>query len=378
MTKISRSSFLGIAAGAVVSAGSEWRGGKGRWFPSESRTFRDVDTGRQVRQLTNSSYPSGNLYFTAQSFTQDNRGLVFMSARPKKSELYLAELESGRFQQLTEAETGAYHACVCQKANTVAYLDNGGVWLLDLKTLEQRKVYSIPAGHQPDLLSIDNNGRYIAFAHCKPLEKPLGPDQSHHSWLVRINTDGSGFKLVHEEDFWISHVLINPSDPETILFCHEGSWEVVAQRLWVVQADGSGVRKLRVEEDPVIAIGHEIWTQGGGAVNYHGSYKQRAFIGRINKDGSNLREYTMTAPAGHTSATEDGRLVLGDGNVEYPYISLYRFQGSVAIAEPLCQSGRVNRAGLHAHANFSADGRYIVFGSERGGQNNVYLIQTGA
>jgi oligogalacturonide lyase len=287
-------------------------------------------------------------------------------------------MESGRFQQLTEAETGAYHACVCQQANTVAYLDNGAVWILDLKTLEQRKLYAIPRNHRPDLLSIDDSGRYIAFAHCLPLEKALGPDQTHHSWLVRINTDGSGFKLVREEDFWISHVLINPTDPDTILFCHEGSWEVVAQRLWVVQADGTGLRKIRVEETPEVAIGHEIWTERGGAVNYHGSYKRRAFIGRVKKDGSAVRDYTMTAPSGHTSASEDGRLVLGDGTVEYPYISLYTFKGSVAIADPLCGSGRVNPAGLHAHANFSADGKLIVFGSERGGQANVYVVKTGA
>ncbi len=377
MHKISRGTFLMAASGAAFAA-AESGGGKGKWHPSEARTFRDPDTGREVTQLTNSSFPSSNLYFTAQSFTANNRGLVFMSSRPKKSELYLAELPSGRFQQLTESETGAYHACVCQKASTVAYLDNGAVWIVDLHSLEQRKLYTIPQGHQPDLLSIDDSGRYIAFAHCTPLAKPVARDQTHHSWLVRINTDGSGHQLVREEDFWISHVLINPTDPDTILFCHEGSWEVVAQRLWVVRADGSGLRKLRVEEDPEVAIGHEIWTERGGAVNYHGSYKRRAFLGRVSKDGSLVHEYTMTAPAGHTSATEDGRLVLGDGTVEYPYISLYHFKGSVAIADPLCQSGRMTPAGLHAHANFSADGEFVVFGSERGGQNNVFLVKTGA
>ena len=378
MHKISRAAFLQAAAGGALAYAADPQGKKGTWFPSEARTFRDADTGREVLQLTSSPFPSSNLYFTAQSFTRGNKGLVFMSTRPKKTELYLAELSTGRFQQLTEAETGAYHACVCQQAETVAYLDNGSVWILDLKTLQQRKLYTYPAGHRPDLLSIDDSGRYIAFAHCLPLAKPLGPDQTHHSWLVRINTDGSGHKIVREEDFWISHVLINPTDPDTILFCHEGSWEVVAQRLWIVQSDGSGLRKIRVEVTPEEAIGHEIWTERGGAVNYHGSYKRRGFVGRVKKDGTGVRDYTMTAPAGHTSATEDGRLVLGDGNVEYPYISLYTFKGSVAIANPLCQSGREKPAGMHAHANFSADGKYIVFGSERGGNTNVYVIETGA
>ena len=374
MKAITRGGFLKAMGGAAVAAASDWRGGKGKWFPSETRKYKDPDTGREVWQITNSPYASSNLYFTAQSFVKENAGLVFMSTRPSKTELYFAELKTGRFRQLTESETGAYHACVCPNANTVAYLDNGGVWMLDLKTLEQRKIFTIPKDHRPDLLSIDDSGKCVAFAYCIPLEKPLGRDQTHHSTIVRIRTDGSGFQKVHEEDYWISHVLIDPTDSGTILFCHEGSWEVVAQRLWIVQADGSGLRKIRVEEDPEIAIGHEHWTEFGNAVGYHGAYKRRAFLGRVNKDGSNVREYTMTAPAGHTTATEDGRLVLGDGTVDFPYIALFHLKGSVAVADPLCQSGRVNRVGVHAHANFSSDGRYVVFASERGGGSNVYVV----
>jgi oligogalacturonide lyase len=377
MDRMTRGTFLkSVAVGSAAAAA--WQGGKGKWFPSEARKYRDPDTGREVLQLTNSSNYSGNLYFTAQSFTRDNRRVVFLSNRPAKTELYLAELETGRFQQLTEAETGAYHACVCQKANTVAYLDNSAVWILDLSTLVQRKLYSFPKDHRPDLLSIDDDGKYIAFAHCVPLEKPLGPDQTHHSWLIRINTDGSGSKVVHEEDYWISHVIINPADPDTILFCHEGSWEVVAQRLWLVQADGSRLRKIRVEPTPEWAIGHEHWTEHGEAVGYHGFYRGRAFLGRIKKDGTGMREYTMASPSGHTSATEDGRMALGDGGVEYPFISLYHFKGQFAIPEVLCNSGRVNRVGVHPHANFSSDGKYVVFASERGGQSNVYVVGTGA
>lgn len=380
MNRFSRRALLGGMAGGALRAADlpAWNSGKGKWFPSEARRYRDRETGREVLQLTNSPFYSGNLYFTAQSFTRDNKGLVFLSNRPAKTELYMAELETGRFQQLTEAETGAYHACVCPKTNTVAYLDNSAVWMLDLRTLEQRKVYSFPKDHRPDLLSIDDDGKYIAFAHCVPLEKSLAPDQTHHSWVIRIKTDGSGSQVVHEEDYWISHVIINPRDPDTILFCHEGSWDVVRQRLWLVQADGSRLRKIRVEETAELSIGHEHWTEHGEAVGYHGFYRGRAFLGRVRKDGTGIEEYTMTAPSGHTSATEDGRLVLGDGGVEYPFISLYRFKGQFAVPEVLCNSGRIYRVGVHGHANFSSDGKYVVYASERGGQSNVYVVATGA
>ncbi|MBI1789411.1 MAG: hypothetical protein HYR60_17895 [Acidobacteria bacterium] len=375
MALISRAGFLKVLGAGALAAATE-PSGKGRWFPSEMRKHKDEETGREVWQLTSSPYDSVNLYFTAQSFTRGNQGLVFMSTRARKTELYYMELKSGRFQQLTDAERGAYHACVCPGPGTVAYIDNGAIWWLKLQTLETRKIFTIPEGYTPDLLSIDGSGKYVAFAYTRRLEKALGPDQTHHSVIVRVSTDGSGHQKVHEEDYWISHVLINPTDPDTILFCHEGGWQVVAQRLWIVQADGAGLRKIRVEETPEVAIGHEHWTSHGAEVGYHGSYKGRHFLGRVNKDGSNQREYTMTAPSGHSSATEDGRLVLGDGSIEFPYISLYHFKHQAAVAEPLCTRGKIKPGDIHAHANFSSDGDFVVFASASEGHSNVYVVRT--
>jgi oligogalacturonide lyase len=364
---------LGVAAAARNGVAG---GGRGKWFPSEKTSYRDADTGREVWQMTNTPQGSSNLYFTAQSFTRDSEGLVFQSARSSpKTELYWMELKSGRFKQVTEVQTGAYGACVAPKANSVAYMDNGALWYLNLATLDSRRLFEVPAGYSPNLLSIDDAGRYVAFAYARTLEKPLGPDQTHHSVLVRVATDGSGFVKVHEEDFWISHVLINPRDPETIVFCHEGGWAVVAQRLWAIQADGTGLRKVRVEEEPAVEIGHEFWTEYGAALGYHGSYKRRSFIGRVRKDGTGQREYTVTAPAGHTTATEDGRMVLGDGTFDFPYICLYRMKGSVAIADPICHSLRMKADGIHAHANFSSDGKYVVFGGEKTGHPEVYVVK---
>ena len=377
MIQPTRAEFLQIFGAGILRA-AQPAPGKGKWLPSEKRVYQDEETGREIWQMTSSPYDSVNLYFTTQSFTKGSKGLVFMSTRPAKTELYYVELASGRIRQLTEAEIGAYHACVCPEANTVVYLDNGAVWWLSLATLETRRIFQIPQGQRPDLLSIDDSGRYVAFAYTHTLEKPLGPDQTNHSVIVRIRTDGSGFDKVHEEDFWISHVLINPTDPDTILFCHEGGWNVVRQRLWIVQADGSGLRKIREEEEPEVAIGHEHWTSHGAEVGYHGFHKGRHFLGRVKKDGTGQREYTMTAPSGHTSATEDGRLIVGDGSAEYPYVSLYRLKRAVAVAEPVAYRGVVKpRGDVHAHSNFSSDGRYIVFNSGRSGKAQIYVVPLG-
>ena len=90
--KTSRSRFLRLVACGVLGVTRGFPagvpGGKGRWFPSEMRKYKESITGHEVWQLTNSPYDDVNLYFTEQSFTQGSGGLVFYSNRTGKSELY--------------------------------------------------------------------------------------------------------------------------------------------------------------------------------------------------------------------------------------------------------------------------------------------------
>ena len=371
-----RREFLTVLAAGAAVGQTKVAGGRGKWFPSERRKYKDEVTGREVWQMTTHPGGSMNLYFTCQSFTKGNRGLVFTSGRTGRSELFLMEMATGRLRQLTEAETGIGYATVCQAANSICYADNGGVWWLDIGTLKTRKIFSVPPGYGTDSLSVDDAGRYASFVYNKRLDKPISPELTHDSHIVRVRTDGSGFDKVHDENFWVSHVLINPTDPDTILFCHEGGWSVVAQRMWTVDVKTKKLTKIRVEEKPEIAVGHEYWTEHGAAVGYHGSYLGRQWIGRIRKDGTGMREYTLTAPTGHSCASEDGKHIVADGNPDFPYLSLVHPMGDIGVLEPICGRGKLTRTDPHAHAAFSADGKWIVFCSARHGEPNVYLIET--
>jgi len=373
-----RREFLSaLSAGAALAqTPAPVKGGKGQWLPSERRKYKDEVTGYEVWQMTQAKGGNVNLYFSCCSFTKDNRGLVFTSGRTGKSELFMTDMKSGRLQQLTAAETGVGYATVCPAANSICYYDNGAVWWLNIGTLETRKIFTIPEGYGSDSLSVDDTGRYAAFVYNKRLEKPVSNELTHDSIIVRVRTDGSGHEKIHQEGFWVSHVLINPTDPDTILFCHEGGWNKVAQRMWTVHVKTRQLTKIRVEETPEISVGHEYWTEHGAAVGYHGSYQGRQWLGRVNKDGTNTREWTLTAPTGHACGSEDGRYLVADGNIDFPYISLVRTMGNIGILFPLFSRGKLTSTMPHAHAAFSPDNKWIVFCSSRDGEPNVYLVRT--
>lgn len=58
-----------------------------------------------------------------------------------------------------------------------------------------------------------------------------------------------------------------PGDPDTILFCHEGPYDMIDARLWLIQSDGSRYRCARPQPKDVI-ITHEFWMPTGDRLAY--------------------------------------------------------------------------------------------------------------
>ena len=50
----------------------------GQIYPSEIRAYKDPDTGREIRQLTQGPYENYHLYFTDNSFTLGDKEIYFM------------------------------------------------------------------------------------------------------------------------------------------------------------------------------------------------------------------------------------------------------------------------------------------------------------
>jgi len=52
--------------------------------------------------------------------------------------------------------------------------------------------------------------------------------------------------------------------------------------------------------------------------------------------------------------------------------------GTIGVLVPLAYRGKLDRTTPHAHANFSADDKWIVWCSSRHGSPNVYMMETPA
>ncbi|MDQ7990729.1 MAG: oligogalacturonate lyase family protein [Candidatus Dactylopiibacterium sp.] len=363
---------------------------KGERFAAESRIVADED-GYTVTQLTTHPADDAVLYFTNAAVSPADEMLVFTSRRTGYWNLYGLDLRSHGIVQLTDSKrlsgTGAVVAPVSRE---VFYKDGRQIKALSLQTLEERVVTDLLPGFIVSAaVTASPDGKVVAVSQVEDIPVSTRTDVIYSDMDERFekrpfsqiytgNGDGSDWHTVAGQKKWISHVLLSPTAPHTLLYCHEGHWARVEQRMWLIGRDDRGNRLLREEETPALSIGHEYFFPDGVHVGYHGNYAppdRRPFIGVADiRDGS-YREYPTPTGNTHTQANAAGTLFVGDGNARAPSINVYALrEGRLETRLQYRHDGSWAKQDWHPHPSFLPDGG-IVFTSNRGGDGNVYLLR---
>jgi oligogalacturonide lyase len=72
--------------------------------------------------------------------------------------------------------------------------------------------------------------------------------------------------LLHSTD-WVNHLLFSPTDPELLMYCHEGSWEKV-DRIWMIHTDATHNTLIHKRTMANEIAGHEFWGLDGETIWY--------------------------------------------------------------------------------------------------------------
>jgi oligogalacturonide lyase len=191
---------------------------------------------------------------------------------------------------------------------------------------------------------------------------------------------------------WISHTLIHPTNPDLILFCHEGGSTCVKQRMWIVDFNDKQMRQANplYPQKPGESCVHEYFTkQGDVGFQYsldtpNGREEYNAFI---RPDGSWIRQYRFPASRpGHIQSNSDNSIVVGDGASLGPddkearkYIDLMtHLNGRVQIRRLAWHGTSGLTQASHGHPSFSPDDKWVIFSSDAEKSNNVYMAEVGS
>jgi oligogalacturonide lyase len=353
---------------------------KGAILLAESRWLADPATGRTIRQVT--SHPSihHHPFFFVPPWDDAMTRLVFVSHRTGSPQLFC---ETGnRLVQLTDRpDLAEWSFHPSHDGRFVVFVAGTQAVRLDLETLreevladfgnaEMRERGMVGAAMGTTTLSRDD--RWWAV----PVKR--GKVSQFHV----IDTASGASRVILERDS-IGHPQFCPDDPSLLFYAGP-----LTDRLWLVNRDGSGNRRLWQREHKDQWITHESWLRGR---------RELAFVDwpngmrAIHVDTGTLRWLTRF-PAWHAHPDATGSWMACDTN--FPDIGIHRFTLGNDSAEKLCEP-RASSVGAHwagpfpyndgprevyapqhthPHPRPSPDGSRVLYTSDASGHAQLYEV----
>jgi oligogalacturonide lyase len=409
----------------------------------------DKDTGHRVVRLSRED-GTQSLYFNQNAYTADGKKLIVTTAGGGISTIILAT------QEVKPLVTGRVSVLVAgHKSGDIYYTKRaqGGpgpatVYATNVDTGATREVVKLPAGRGVSSLNADETlllGTYVEGATPRPPPaqgannratdanarfgqadyqatgldgKPMtyadAKDLSLHKSLMAtragaprvlftVDTKTGELKDIFKEHEWLGHLQFSPTDPNLIMFCHEGTWHEV-DRIWTIHTDGTGLTKIHIRTMNMEIAGHEFFSADGKMIWYdlQTPRGQDFWLGGYDVATAKRTWYHLQRNewSVHFNVSPDGTLFAGDGGdsemvaraPDGKWIYLFRPERVPDVAgvknpdsANLIDIGvfngerLVNMAKhdyrLEPNVTFSPDMKWIVFRSNMLGPVHVYAVE---
>ncbi len=366
-------------------------------FDAQIEELKDPDTGALVRRLTGDGSDNAHLYFTSTSFLDDaSERLIVSSDRVGQRAYFLLDIVERKLVQVTEAsDTPFSNACLAAE-RLFAFRGNTLV-SIDLETFHAEELYHVPEGFTPALPTCTADGSHVAFAYREALQTSTETGRIYStmaeryyqhptSLVMRVETDSGATQAAWGERNWISHVGIHPTNPDLILFCHEGGSNV-PQRMWTIDLADRQPRQAKplFRQHFGESCCHEYFTREGEVgfqVNVSREGRVDGYNCFVRADGTWLRQFLLPgARPGHIQSNSDNTLIIGDcaylshdDSEGRAFMSLIRHENGRGVVTRLCRHDTSWATQIsHPHPIFSPDDRWALYTSDAGGACNVYM-----
>jgi len=259
---------------------------------------------------------------------------------------------------------------------------------------------------QPNYEAVGVDGKPMTFADAKDLrlhESLMATRAGAPRVLFTVNIKTGEAKDILREHEWLGHLQFSPSDPNLIMFCHEGTWHEV-DRVWTIRADGSGLTKLHTRTMNMEIAGHEFFSADGAMIWYdlQTPRGQDFWLAGYQVATGKRTWYHLERNqwSVHFNVSPDGTLFAGDGGdsemvaraPDGKWIYLFRPERvpdvagiKTANSDNLIDTGffkaerLVNMSKhdyrLEPNVTFSPDMKWVVFRSNMLGPVHVYAVE---
>jgi len=309
------------------------------------REWIDPDTGHRVVRLSDEP-GSASLYFHQNPYTPDGKKLLITIPNG----LATVDLKTRKIERIVDGRVNVIIAGY--KTGDIYYVKSGTVYATNPNTRQTREVGKLPAappGGSVGVATVNADETLIAgtITEGRVPNEPAPPQTSDNRnapnsrgqagadnyagkesmmerrlaarlpmQLFTLNTRTGEVKTILRSTDWLNHLQFSPTDPQVLLFCHEGPWHKV-DRTWIIRTDGTGLTKLHTRTMNMEIEGHEFWSADGKTVWYDlQTPKSQVFwLASYELETGSRMWYNLPIEewSVHFNVSPDGKLFAGDG-----------------------------------------------------------------
>jgi len=297
----------------------------------------DPATGHRVIRLSKDPGTS-SFYFHQSSYTDKGDKLI-VSTRDGFAAIDLTTLGTAppKIELIVQGKGGS--PIVGKKTRQLFYYKGGTIYATHIDTKVTREIAKLPNGYTgASGLAINADETLLASTGRDPeaKSKAVPEDSAGKDDLIppvkgprgkmtpggkslalfTVNIQTGETKPIHYATDWLNHTQFSPTDPQQILFCHEGTWDLV-NRVWTIRADGTGLKLMHQRTMKNEIAGHEFFSHDGKMVWYDLQTPRSTqfwLAGVDIKTGSRIRyRLERSQWSVHYNQSHDGTLFSGDG-----------------------------------------------------------------
>lgn len=357
----------------------------GKKYSSEKETWIDSDTGYEITKWTNERSLNWHLYFNTDGFIDENNAIIF-SDRSGKINLFKLNLDNGEMTQMTDEPSGVdddlWH---WSGLNRLWYFTGNTLKELNTVDLESKTIRDF--GSEKILsFTVTNDGEW--FVYCVNKNPGWTENCSTGPYAVmKMNLSTlEKSQISPDYGFKMDDILANPVYPNLVMFIwqhqyREGGEGIVGYTPFrIFWLDINGKEGGMIEQEFGIHRTHEFWFPDGERIGYSARYKyppgnESQYLGATTIDGE---AFKMAAPVlyGHSKVFKD----LKHWIVDYwngMNLALVKMENEeIEDTEMLFHHGSSWQGhASHPHPQFSPDGKYIIFSTDKSGEPCVYTVK---
>ena len=367
-------------------------------MPSE---WIDKDTGHRIVHFIPGDGDNRSFYFHNNPFVPSNgdknEKMIFYRGVDDERQLFSIDLKTRKIDQLTN-KIRVRGEIVGKQSRKVFYQCHDSVFSTNIDNQDTRLIYVFPDSIHANITTLNANETLLAGAISSPEEREIFRkhprkgsyfERVYEAKLLRslftINIESGGFKKIYSKNAWLNHIQFSPTDPELLMYCHEGPWHKV-DRIWTININKGNPKLMHERTVHREIAGHEFFSRDGKTIWYDLQIPrgETFYLASVNIETSEHAKYGLTRDEWsiHFNISPDQKLFCGDGGdsgqvaraKDGMWIYLFHLEGDSLKSERLVNM-KHHDYDLEPNVHFAPDGRWIIFRANFEGHSDIYAVE---